>query len=219
MKICAKKDKWQSLLVKPIAIGLLAGFVSLFTSSAAYAVCVTGGPGIIHLGGRNMIVYWDERDCNSIQSVIKYRTSSNLGQTWSAENTLVSSVNVGFIEQFEDIFIVGKRGKLAAVYIVFEGGNPLFPRFELVTSSDFGRTWGSEIVAWDITSTIPSYVGFFGCPELSGESTPGSGLLSLITTIVDGGGVSAWIVTSRNSGQTWDTPIELAYLPLVCDGD
>ncbi len=215
MKIRTNKERWQSLLVKPIAIGLLAGFVSLFTSSAAYAVCVTGGPETLNLGGRNLIAYWDERDCGA-QTVIKYRTSSNLGQTWSPVDTLVSSDTVGFIEQFEEVFIVGKRGKLAAVYIGIESGDPLF---KLVTSSNYGRTWGSEIVAWDITVTIPTFIEFSGCPELSGESIPGSGVLSLLTTIVDAGGASAWIVTSRNSGLNWDAPIELAKLPAVCDGD
>ena len=50
MKIGANKDKWQSSLVKPIAIALLAGIVGLFTSSAAYAIHKAG-----HEGGGDRI--------------------------------------------------------------------------------------------------------------------------------------------------------------------
>jgi len=54
MNIGTNTDKWQSSLVKSIAIGLLAGVVGLFASSAAYATHKPGhggGPG----GGGNTI--------------------------------------------------------------------------------------------------------------------------------------------------------------------
>ncbi len=141
MKVGTNKYKWQSLLVKPIAIGLLAGFVSLFTSSSAYAVCVTeDGAEILHLGGRNMIVFWVESECNSIPDALMYQTSSNNGQTWSVEGILVTSTQLGgTIGDFDAVLLMGKRGRLAATFNVIEGVNP---KLKVVTSNNFGRDWG-----------------------------------------------------------------------------
>ena len=227
MKIGSNKERWQFLLVKPIVIGLLAGFGSLFTSSAAYAACaLEGDVELIHLGGRNMIVYWAEAGgCNP--DVVKYQTSSNNGQTWSDETILVTSTELagaGIVDDFDGIFIVGKRGKLAATFNVIERENESdFPRLKVVTSNNFGRDWGDPILAWDITNDTPgvsNFADFLNCPSLESRSIPGSGVLSLLTTIVEtDDSATAWVVTSRDSGQTWDDAQKLGdvAIPSLCD--
>lgn len=221
MNIGANKNNWQSLLVKPIAIGLLAGFVGLFTSSAAYAACALNDDvEILHLGGRNMIVYWQE-DCTPPADpdiFVMYQTSSDNGKTWSGVQELTSSNVIaigGFVDDFDGILIVGKRGKLAASFSI-EGGQT---SLKVVTSKNFGRDWGDPILAWDITVDIPGFTDFLGCPSLTSESIPGSGVLSLLTTIVETTKTAAWVVTSRDSGQTWDAAIELGEVPTSTECD
>ncbi len=220
MKIRANKDKWQSLLVKPIAIGLLAGFGSLFTPAAAQVACeleLNGDVEILHLGGRNMIVYWEE-DCTPPDDpdiFVMYQTSSDNGKTWSGVEELTSSEFIavgGFVDDFDGILIVAakkERGRLVASFSI-EGART---SLKVVTSNNFGRDWGDPILAWDITTEDIGFSDFLSCPSLTAESIPGSGVLSLLTTIVGTGGAFAWIVTSRDSGVTWDAAIELGEVP------
>ena len=108
------------------------------------------------------------------------------------------------------------KGSLAAIFLVIEGGTP---KFKVVTSNNFGEDWGDPIVAWDIVLTITgtTFANLPGCPELEETSLPGSGVLSLLTTITDAGGTFAWIVTSLDSGLTWGDPVKLGEVPADCD--
>jgi hypothetical protein len=216
MQIVSNQGRWQSRLVMQMTIGLLVGFVGFFASAAHAACTLNGDPDFEHLGKGNMIVTWDERPCDP-ESSVKYRTSSDNGQTWSALQVLTSSSVIGNPDDFDGIKIVGRNGKLAAAFSIITPD----PALKVILSDNYGNDWGDPIVAWNITDDIPGFIDFLGCPSLTGKGVRASRVLSLLTTIVEstasGPTATVYIVTSHDGGLTWGAPQDLGEVPLDCD--
>ncbi len=193
---------------------LIGAFLIIFGPSMGRAqVCEVNDLEFIGTGGENLLVYWEE-SCG-LDDAVKYRTSTDRGATWGGIQTLATSATVGVFEDFDGIRRITPQGRLVASFAVTEQGQA---KLKVMTSDDFGQNWSAPFLVWNISTDLPNFSDFTGCPTLTTSYARRASVLALHTVIEESGiTATAYIVRSLDQGATWELPQSLGPVPLLCD--
>lgn len=190
--------------VKPTGTGVITadpqGRISIDTGSGYKAF-----PGMAFLEGRLHLVYRDGSAHNSSGGVVKYRTSDDLGRTWSAATTIYTPPGS---DDYRDPYLTAlSSGRLLISFTRATTGGTV-PVEALVGYSDNrGRTWSSLTAV--TTSFTGEVVTSVPAVELPGGTIlqPGYGdnsgdprYTSVVWTSTDGGVTFGSQVTIATSG-------------------
>lgn len=158
-------------------------------------------PGMAFLEGRLHLVYRDGSEHNSSGGVIKYRTSDNLGRTWTSATTIVSPTAGDDLRDPNLTALSSGRLLLTYDYKTPWNGTSITARVRY--SDDRGISWSSAY-------TPPNTIGVNEADVTSPAIELADGTILLPGYGDVGGKYRTWVWVSTDSGLTFPTQTNVA---------
>lgn len=161
-------------------------------------------PGLTKLqNGTLFAIYDSSTDAEVTDGVWNYKTSSDNGETWSSETTLLAPP-IGFSATDVEVMTM-EDGTVVVTGFVYEVENVANSRIYVITGSADAETWASPLVV-DVTE-------FTSGPYMSSKAIElgdGTLLLPVYGALVGDTKFSSAVISSDDAGQTWGDLVVVA---------
>jgi BNR repeat-like domain len=170
-------------------------------------------PGLCELPNGDLIcLYRAGTDHNSADGVIKYKTSSNQGATWSTAGTVYNPVATNKDARDAEVVLLSNGTLLASFFEVVSALDwKVYVSIGTITGGSV--SWGNKILASDAFSTGLGPV----CTSKAIELINGTILLPIYGRNAGETFLTAAVVRSTDFGATWGSKVNFASDPMVKD--